>query len=128
MYLRVDDSRDDAWMMARALRRDGMIAECVRVDTLDAVAALADDRGWDVVLCDHIMPRVDAARVLDTVHRTLPQVPIVLVCGYYPSELWHELGSGLVSEFLSKKPDCGFGKIDPHDFERVARRRSQRIS
>lgn len=106
MYLRVliiDDSSDDAFIMARALRRAGIGADWVRVDTPEAVtAALSDARGWDLVICDHLIPRLDAARVLYTVHCALPAVPILLVCGRYPSELWHEMGSRVVRRFLSK--------------------------
>ena len=107
MYLRVliiDDSSDDAHIIARILRRSGILADWLRVDTAEAISgALADERGWDVVLCDHLMPGIDAARVLYYVHLALPAVPIILVCGRYPSELWHELGSGVVHRFVSKE-------------------------
>ena len=99
----VDDSADDAELMSRALRQGGFAPECVRVDTADAVAsALAEERGWDVIACDYRLPRLDAARVLHTARAALPVVPILLVCGRYPPDLWHEIGSGLISQFVSK--------------------------
>ena len=99
----IDDSDDDATQMDRLLYKSGLLADCVRVDTDEAIAAaLADVRGWDIILCDYCIPRLDAAQVLHTVRSALPIVPIILVCGRYPFELWHELGSGLVRKFLSK--------------------------
>lgn len=99
----IDQSDDDAVCMARLLRRAGIEPECVRVDTAEAIAlALADARGWDVIVCDHRVPRLDAARVLHSVRTALPAVPILMVSGRFPFDLWHELGSGLVRKFLSK--------------------------
>jgi|SRR5215472_18194816 len=99
----VDDSADDVELMSRALQQGGFAAECVRVDTADAIAsALAEERGWDIIACDYRLPRLDAARVLHTARAALPIVPILLVCGRYPPDLWHEIGSGLISEFVSK--------------------------
>jgi len=99
----IDDSDDDAMQMDRLLYKSGLLADCVRVDTDDTIAAaLADERGWDIILCDYRIPRLDAAQVLHTVRSALPIVPILLVCGHYPFDLWHELGSGVVRKFLSK--------------------------
>lgn len=88
--------------MERRLYKGGLLADCVRVDTAETIAAaLADERGWEIIICDYRIPRLDAAQVLHTVKSALPAVPIP-VCGRYPFDLWHELGSGVVSEFLSK--------------------------
>jgi CheY-like chemotaxis protein len=99
----VDDSPDDAELIGRALSRGGFAAECVRVDTPTTVAAaLKACERWDVVACDVRMPHLDAARVLAETHAAIPGVPIVVVAGAYPQELWHELGSGMVRSFISK--------------------------
>ena len=99
----VDDSADDAELIARALRQGGFAPEYVRVDTVAGVrSALAEERGWDVIACDYRLPSLDAARVLYTARAALPIVPILLVCGRYPPDLWHEMGSGLISRFVSK--------------------------
>ena len=99
----IDDSDDDAQLIVRALRTARIAVEPVRVDTYRALlAALADARGWDVVVCDHQMPGLDAARVLSLARSSMPTVPIVLVCGHYPMDLWHELGSGLATRFVCK--------------------------
>jgi len=101
--LMVDDSSDDAVLLDRALRRGGFVPDLVRVDTVEALtAALHEGIDWDVVLCDAVMPCLDAARAVSMVHDALPTVPILLVTGRYPCELWHELGSGAVMAFLSK--------------------------
>jgi hypothetical protein len=55
-----------------------------------------------VIACDYQLPRLNAARVLHTARAALPIVPILLVCGRYPPDLWHEIGSGLISQFVSK--------------------------
>jgi CheY-like chemotaxis protein len=101
--LMVDESADDAVLLDLALRRDGLVPDILRVGTAEALTvALHEEIGWDVVLCDAIMPRLDAARAVAMVHDALPTVPILLVTGRYPCELWHELGSGIVTAFINK--------------------------
>lgn len=99
----IDDSDDDAQLIVRALRTAGIEVDSVRVDTHPALtAALSDERGWDVIVCDHLMPGLDAARVMGLARTAMATVPILLVCGHYPMELWHELGSGLATRFVCK--------------------------
>jgi CheY-like chemotaxis protein len=101
--LLIDDSVDDAILIERAIRRAGIELTIDRVATRpDLSAALADEHGWDVVLCDHIMPTLDAAEVLAWVHSAIPAVPILIVCGLYPQPLWHELGSGIATRIVTK--------------------------
>ena len=117
----IDDSDDDARLIGRALHRAGFEIDWVRVDTgSEIAAALADERGWDVVVCDYLMPKLDATHALDAVHRAIPAVPVVLVCGAYPHHLWHELGSGLARRFVCKDrlaqlPDALRALLTPPD-------------
>jgi len=99
----VDDSRDDAELMVRALRQDGFLPVYARVETAEALAAaLAHPAGWDVITCDSGVPRLDTAQVLAAVQLALPRVPVVLVSGRFRHELAHDLSDGLARAFVSK--------------------------
>ena len=100
----VDDSADDAELMARALQVGGFDPQCLRVHTAEALsAALTQARWWDLITCDVSMPDVQVADVLASVHAAIPTVPVVVVTGRYPSEVRRELGEQTANGFVSKQ-------------------------
>lgn len=79
--LLVEDSDDDAALLARELGRNGYELTWERVETaIDMVAAL-DRRAWDIVLCDHKMPRFDSLSALQVLRERRPDVPCIIVSG-----------------------------------------------
>ena len=63
----VEDSEDDALLDVIALEDAGYNVNWRRVDDAQRFAAALGERHWDLVLCDHALPRFDsfgALRVL----------------------------------------------------------------
>jgi diguanylate cyclase (GGDEF)-like protein len=77
----VEDSADDAELLARELRRSGYELRYERVfdaDTLDRALAQGP---WDIVFSDHSMPQFGSGAALQMVRGRDPDVPFVIVSG-----------------------------------------------
>jgi anti-anti-sigma factor len=79
--LLVDDSDDDAALLARELRRGGYDLTSERVDTPTDMAAALDRQAWDIVLADHKMPQFDSLSALKLLREQCPDTPCVIVSG-----------------------------------------------
>jgi len=76
----VEDSEDDALLLADHLRSADFQLEWLRVDTEPALReALADE--WDIVFSDYSMPHFSGARALEIVKRYDPDIPFIFVSG-----------------------------------------------
>jgi CheY-like chemotaxis protein len=97
----VDDSDDDAELMAHALKRGGFRTTWARVATPDRLAAaLVPERHWDIIACDSALPSLAMRRIVEATRAALPRVPVLLVSGRFPNELERELA--LVDGYVSK--------------------------
>jgi len=81
--LLVEDSDDDAQLIALTLRRDGLAVDLVRARSFDEVRAAlaAPSERPDVVVADWVVPGTSALDVIGLVATTDPDMPIILVSG-----------------------------------------------
>src|SRR5688500_14393581 len=79
--LMVEDSPDDAFLLERALERGGFQPIAHRVDTADGMTA-ALEKEWDVILCDHAMPRFSAPEALELITKRGLDLPFIIVSGH----------------------------------------------
>ena len=84
--LLVEDSQMDAELLARALTRGGFELTWVRVDTAEDMEQALEKQPWDIILCDHAMPRFSAPEALELVKRHNLDVPFIIVSGYIEEE------------------------------------------
>jgi PAS domain S-box-containing protein len=82
MHLKVliiEDSEEDALLLAHYLKKCGFDPKWQRVDCEEELAVAVEDRRWDVVLCDLSMPELSPYMALDCVRRVNPDIPIIIV-------------------------------------------------
>ena len=84
--LLVEDSELDAELLARALTRGGFALTWARVDTAEEMERELSKHAWDLVLCDHAMPRFSAPAALQLLKSHDPDVPFIIVSGYIEEE------------------------------------------
>lgn len=84
--LLVEDSVLDAELLARALTRGGFSLTWARVDTAEGMEKQLSKQSWDLILCDHAMPRFSAPAALELLKRHDPDVPFIIVSGYIEEE------------------------------------------
>src|SRR5438309_5138599 len=77
--LLVEDSEDDAELIALELRRGGYDVLAVRVDDSLAMEEALDRGGWDVILADYAMPRFSLTAALTMVRTRGLDIPFLIV-------------------------------------------------
>lgn len=85
--LLVEDSEDDALLVARELRKGGFELFYQRVDTLPSMAAALKNHTWDVVISDHSMPNFSAPAALALLKERGLDVPFLIVSGCIGEEV-----------------------------------------
>jgi len=76
----------DAELLARALIRGGFALTWARVDTAEEMDKALRKQPWDLILCDHAMPRFSAPEALELLKRHDTDVPFIIVSGYIEEE------------------------------------------
>ncbi len=97
----VDDSPDDAELIAIELREAGLQVDAYRVDTPEALRG-ALEQPWDLVVCDHAMPRFDSASAFRLANSVRPELPFVIVSGQLGEQAGDEAVLGGVADYISK--------------------------
>ena len=77
----VEDSEDDAILMAEELRRAGYEVYFERVETPEEMSEAASRGGWDVIVSDYVMPRFDGLTALKLLKEKGLDIPFILVSG-----------------------------------------------
>jgi two-component system, cell cycle sensor histidine kinase and response regulator CckA len=79
--LMVEDSEDDAALVARELRRGGYEPLTKRVDSAEAMRTALDQAKWDIVICDYSMPQFSGRDALKLLRETGSDAPFIFVSG-----------------------------------------------
>ncbi|HXG59909.1 MAG TPA: ATP-binding protein [Planctomycetota bacterium] len=79
--LLVEDSRDDADLILRELRRGGFEPAAERVDSPQAFRAALDRAPWDIVISDYQIPQFGGPEALAILQERGLDIPFILVSG-----------------------------------------------
>jgi diguanylate cyclase (GGDEF)-like protein/PAS domain S-box-containing protein len=77
----VEDSPEDAELLAEELRRSGYDLTYERVQTAAAMRAALDRQRWDIVLSDYSMPNFNGLAALTMVRENGGDLPFIMVSG-----------------------------------------------
>ncbi len=83
----VEDQEDDAALMLRELRRAQFDPVSERVETEQEMSAALEKGGWELVLCDHGLPRFNSLQALKLLHETGLDLPFIIVSGSIGEDL-----------------------------------------
>jgi two-component system cell cycle sensor histidine kinase/response regulator CckA len=98
----VDDSEDDAILIARALEKDGFKLTYKRVDSAETLTDALDDGPWDIILSDYSMPAFDAVKALELCERRAFDAPFIIVSGRIGEEIAVDMMRAGVSDYVMK--------------------------
>jgi len=79
--LMVEDSEDDAVLLARELRRGGYEPTSLRVDSEEAMRIALNQGKWDIVICDYSLPYFSGMKALKLLRETSSEAPFIFVSG-----------------------------------------------
>ena len=103
----VDDSEDDVLLAAAQIRRWARGAVIRRVDNPGDFAAALQAERWDLVLCDHNMPRFDSERALELLRDSHKEAPFFVYSGQFtPAQRAQAVREG-ASGFVDKRDLAG---------------------
>lgn len=104
--LLVEDSPDDAELIARQLERGGYALSWKRVAGATELEEALATESWDVVVSDYRMHGFDAPAALEIVQRMNPELPFIIVSGSVGEELAvRAMKSGAHDFFLKDRLD-----------------------
>ena len=99
----VEDSRDDADLMIRYLRKGGFKPKALRVESAAGLSSALRKEYWDVVLCDHNMPGFDSVEALSIVNKSDKDIPFLLISDALPGDIATHLLENGAKATLSKQ-------------------------
>jgi len=79
--LLVEDSEDDAELLAHELRRGGYDVTYQRVDTAAAMRFALEEKPWDIVISDFSMPQFDGLMALEILQQSSLDLPFIIISG-----------------------------------------------
>jgi PAS domain S-box-containing protein len=100
--LMIEDSEADALLLLNGLRRGGFEPEWQRVQTEPALRDALEKKGWDIVLCDYLMPQLDAPHALKTLRNADQEVPVIVVSGTVGEDIAVEVLKLGANDYLLK--------------------------
>ncbi len=100
--LHLEDSADDAEIVADALSDGGLRCYIERVDQRDTFLSALDSREWDVVIADYSLPSFDGLSALVLVRERYPDLPFILVSGTLGEEAAVEALKSGANDYIIK--------------------------
>ncbi|MFZ5511663.1 MAG: EAL domain-containing protein [Pseudomonadota bacterium] len=126
--LLVEDTPDDAVLLARALKRSGFAAEYERVETEAQMRKALQKGGWDIVISDYSMPEFSALEALRLTREFDPQLPFIIVSGNIGEDVAVEAMRAGAQDYLIKNNLARLGPAVMRELEESANRRRQRLA
>jgi signal transduction histidine kinase len=121
--LLVDDSRDDAELVMRELRRAGGELVARVVDDAPSLQRALEAEAWDVVICDWSMPRFSGLAAHELVKRIRGDVPFIIASGTCTEEMAIRAMQSGARDWVSKN---SLGRLAPAVTREVGKERERR--
>lgn len=101
--LMVEDSVDDADLIVATLTEGGLVVDCLRVETAEAMQSALAGGSWDVVLSDYSLPRFSAEEALAVLKAARLEIPFIIVSGCIGEEAAVALMKAGAHDFVMKE-------------------------
>ncbi len=77
----IEDSEDDALLLVRELRREGIAPVYERVETAEAMREALRRQSWDLVISDYVMPGFSGLAALGLMKESGADLPFIIISG-----------------------------------------------
>jgi signal transduction histidine kinase len=98
----VEDSEDDAALLALEVRRGGYALTHQRVETAETMRAALAAGQWDIILCDYRLPSFDVLAAIKIAHESGHDLPFIVVSGAVMEETAVEVLKAGAHDFVVK--------------------------
>ncbi len=124
--LNVEDSEQDAALIARHLTRAGYDLTLNRVETAETMRAALKNGGWDVILCDYSMPQFNALRALAVAKELKLDIPFIIISGTIGESAAVEAMRAGAHDYLMKDALTRLGPAIERELHELENRRARR--
>jgi signal transduction histidine kinase/CheY-like chemotaxis protein len=100
--LLIEDSADDALLIADTLRSGGYEPCLKRVETASEMALALSDRVWDLMIADHRLPRFSALEAFEIYRQRGLDTPFIIVSGIISEEAAVSAMKAGAHDYISK--------------------------
>jgi two-component system cell cycle sensor histidine kinase/response regulator CckA len=100
--LMVEDSEDDAELIARKLRKEGYAFDFKRVESEKQMQEALGENDWDLVISDYVLPHFSGMKCLELVRKNGSGLPLIVVSGKIGEEIAVELLKEGANDFVMK--------------------------
>lgn len=76
-----EDSEDDAMLLMRRIKKDGLDPVYRRVDSLKKMKEALDKEEWNIVLSDYNMPNFTGLDAINLLRQNNPEIPLIIISG-----------------------------------------------
>ncbi|MET0085700.1 MAG: ATP-binding protein [Sedimenticola sp.] len=101
--LLIEDSEDEALLVEDALLQGGFEPQIRRVETEAEMRAALDEKSWDLLLVDYLLPHFSAPAALNVYHSLLLDIPFIVVSGQVNEEKAVEIMRNGAHDYISKQ-------------------------
>jgi PAS domain S-box-containing protein len=98
----VEDSAEDALLIARELEFGGLEPVWERVDTAASLEAALDVRPWDLIICDYAMPQFTGPAALEIYRKKGLDIPFISISGMVGEEKVAEMLKAGAHDYVMK--------------------------
>ncbi|VFQ44630.1 sigma-54-dependent Fis family transcriptional regulator [Desulfoluna butyratoxydans] len=98
----VEDSEDDAFLIIRRLRKDGLRPHCERVDGEAEMRGALASRRWDVIISDYDLPGFGGIEALELWKASGMDIPFIMVSGVLGEDVAVEVMKQGAHDYLIK--------------------------
>lgn len=98
----VEDSIEDAELMAAELERQGYDLSWKRVETAESMDETLRNNDWNIIISDFSMPRFSAMEALKIAGKTAPEIPFIVVSGTVGEEIAVETVRNGAHDYIMK--------------------------
>lgn len=98
----VEDSEEDALLLAHELKKGGYDLLYERVDTPEGMAAALEKKSWDIIISDYVMPRFSGLNALKLKQEMMPDLPFIVVSGQIGEDVAVEAMKAGAQDYIMK--------------------------
>lgn len=122
----VEDSEDDAYLVERQLRRQGISAACRRVDTAHDMRAALAEGYWDLIVSDYLLPEFNAIGAMQVYRESGLDIPFIVVSGSIGEQVAVEAMKNGVHDYMMKENLSRLGVTVERELREARNRREKR--
>lgn len=124
----IDDSEASTEVLVHALKQGGYATTHERVETAEDLSEALNRHPWEIVLCDHVMPRFDAFSALALLQSRQLDIPVIIVSGAIGEETAVELMRAGARDYIMKGEYVRLIPAIQRELRQATLRREQRAT